>query len=48
MEKEHFRHLLERYKNTSSPSPEISEIGDGNINYVYRVKDRNQSIIVKR
>ncbi|QEQ97116.1 S-methyl-5-thioribose kinase [Neptunomonas concharum] len=33
---------------TSGEAPSVEEIGDGNINFVYRVKDSKDSVIVKQ
>lgn len=47
MGKSHFNQLLEKYKGITVKESVINEIGDGNINYVYRVKDQGNSIIIK-
>ncbi|MHA6261032.1 S-methyl-5-thioribose kinase [Sporosarcina sp. CAU 1771] len=43
----HFNRLLEKYKGIGAGSSAIEEIGDGNINYVYRVQAQDTSIIIK-
>lgn len=47
MKNEHFNQLLEKYKDITVTEAVIDEIGDGNINYVYRVQEQEKSIIIK-
>ena len=44
----YFVQLLKKYKSVAGNHVSMEEIGDGNINYVYRVQEDGQSIIVKQ
>lgn len=47
-EKDILEYAKEKFKYFNSKDPTCNEIGDGNLNYVYRVKNNKKSVIIKQ
>ena len=47
-EKDILEYAKEKFKYFNSKDTTCNEIGDGNLNYVYRVKNNKKSVIIKQ